>query len=127
MIEKRSTETTLDEAIRNPAFQALVDIVSDADKKWFLAHPNRKCRIRPIRRGDVPEIAIGSANHVIVYQAFPGARIRCPVETFDFVPDDDKILYAALKRILKRRNPDLWRGIQKMRRAKAEQDHADAE
>jgi hypothetical protein len=108
--------TLIQKALRNPEFQTKTDKISDADRKWFLAHPTRKCRLRPIHLGDVPAFAVGSANHVIVYQISPGVRLRCPVETFDLVPDNDAILYAAVKRIMKHQRPDVWRHVQKMRR-----------
>ena len=38
----------------NPAFQTRTDEISADDRAWFAAHPDRRCRIRPVRDGESP-------------------------------------------------------------------------
>jgi hypothetical protein len=111
--------------LADPVNAARVDEISDADRDWFLAHPGRRCRLRPIRRGESPPGYGDVSNHVIVLQLQPGFRVRCSVVLRDLIPEDDVMLYHTAIKLLQQ-EPAQWRAIKKMAREIARRAHAAA-
>jgi hypothetical protein len=111
---RRPADEAVARRMEDPAWMALVDRISDADRDWFLAHPTRRCRVRPLRTDEQPMLEPGVNWHVIVLQVRPGMRVRHYVELLDLAPDDDELLYRTAMKGLREGQPDLWRGIVKI-------------
>jgi hypothetical protein len=79
------TDPTLVDAILKNS--RAMDAVSDDDRAWFAASPDRSYRLRPISE---PERAIGNkappdlgvSNYVIVKQIKPGIRVRVSFKAY---------------------------------------------
>lgn len=54
------------------------DYAAELDRCWFLAHPRAQSRIRPIIKGEFPDLTAAGCDLVIVWQMRPGLRGRMP-------------------------------------------------
>jgi hypothetical protein len=109
---QRPADEAVARRMENPAWGDLVDRITDADRDWFAARPRRKCRLRPIRHDEIPELAGAQNMHVIVFRAAPGVRVRFFVQLGSLLPDDDEILFATFRQGLSVQIPELWRRIE---------------
>jgi hypothetical protein len=57
------------------------DAVSDADREWFLAHPSRLYRLRPVAIAELPpgQVARPGEHVVVIRLGSAVARMRLPV------------------------------------------------
>jgi hypothetical protein len=56
------------------AWSHACDVAQDDDRRWFLAHPDRSYRIRPMVPGEHP--GVPSPAWCAVHQLRPGWRLR---------------------------------------------------
>lgn len=71
---------------------ALLEKISEADRRWFKKHPDRNYQIRKPMNGEP------SDGCMIVEQVEPGFRIRRSIHTYGvFPPNNDKALGCILE------------------------------
>jgi hypothetical protein len=70
------------------------DWVAEADKHWFRKHPGRSTRVR---RAFPKEFLSGGDSRVLVFQVFPGARLRIGInrDKYRLMKEAEKIGRAA--------------------------------
>jgi hypothetical protein len=77
-----------------------IDVVSEDDRVWFLRHPHRRLRLRPISRSEKEwsdVLGEHDRNYVIVQDVRPGMRSRHMISAFLFIdPDADDQQIASL-------------------------------
>ncbi len=64
---------------RPPRFQRALERVSDQDRRYFAAHPDRAEYARPYRLGESYPILPTDVSRVRVSQVMPGCRLRSPI------------------------------------------------
>ncbi|MCU7830320.1 MAG: hypothetical protein KZQ85_14755 [Candidatus Thiodiazotropha sp. (ex Myrtea sp. 'scaly one' KF741663)] len=52
--------------------------IAKKDSAWFARRPGKSYRLRPVHRGELP--ADRGDNFIIVYQVYPGYRVRAAVK-----------------------------------------------
>jgi len=79
--ENRATTDSASNSVANSA--SVLDAVSTRDAKWFKAHPNAGCYVRPLISGEYgPFEDEINYTHVLVTQMFSGARARTGLRIF---------------------------------------------
>jgi hypothetical protein len=60
----------------------IFEVTSELDRQWFERHPDASCYLRRYVPGEYGRVAQPDANHILVVQMFPGARLRHPLRVF---------------------------------------------
>ncbi len=65
------------------------EATSELDRLWFEEHPGSRCYLRRYVPGEYGPARPVSANHILVIEMFPGARMRHPLSVF--TEDEDRV------------------------------------
>lgn len=57
------------------------DYAAECDRRWFLAHPGAVSRLRPVIKGEFPDLTAAGCDLVIVWQVRRGVRGRMPIRS----------------------------------------------